>query len=129
MIEMTEVKTQDEQTVSNCEPDAEETHSREKSQDIMGQYLVELSETTLLNREGEQEIARKIEEYLFHFLSRLSLIPHTACRIVEWGMECKKKDRKWSEVFLSTNENITTVGYSKPDTHLHDPCHFHPSNV
>ncbi len=106
MSEMTEVKMEAEQKVNCCESERDETVRREKSQDIMGQYLVELSETTLLNREGEQEIARKIEEYLFHFLSRLSLIPHTACRIVEWGMECKTKDRKWSEVFLSTNTTI-----------------------
>src|SRR5690606_15906000 len=79
----------------------------EKTNDPVRMYLREMGTVPLLTREGEVEIAKRIERGQLRVLKALSRAPIVIREIISLGEDLKKGVRSIKEVVVFDEEEIT----------------------
>jgi RNA polymerase primary sigma factor len=78
----------------------------EKTNDPVRMYLREMGTVPLLTREGEVEIARRIERGQKNVLKALSRCRFTTRRILDLGDQLKDKDRRLEDLIKASEEEL-----------------------
>jgi RNA polymerase primary sigma factor len=83
-----------------------------RTTDPVRMYMREMGSVELLTREGEIEIAKRIEEGLKHMILAISACPMTVSQILELADKIGKDELKIDDVvdgLLDFNEELTTI--------------------
>ncbi len=89
-----------------------------RTTDPVRMYMREMGSVELLTREGEIEIAKRIEEGLKHMIMAISACPMTVAQILEMAGKIEKDEFKIDDLvdgLLDFNEELTTVDDSSSD--------------
>ena len=106
---------------SNDEPEFDLTPSPiDKTSDPVRMYLREMGTVPLLTRDGEVEIARRIERGRLAVLKTLSRTPSVARAIVAFGTELQSGDRSPRELVVVQEEALPNGGAADPGQQLLD---------
>ena len=79
----------------------------DKTNDPVRMYLREMGTVPLLTREGEVEIAKRIERGKLAVIKSISRTPTVARKVIEMGDQLKAGDRTIRELVIFTDEEIT----------------------
>src|ERR687896_1052078 len=79
----------------------------DKTNDPVRMYLREMGTVPLLTREGEVEIAKRIEQGKLAVIKSISRTPTTARTIMQMGDALKADERSIRELIIFTDEEIT----------------------
>jgi RNA polymerase primary sigma factor len=79
----------------------------DKTNDPVRMYLREMGTVPLLTREGEVEIARRIERGKLAVIKSISRTPTVAARVIEKGDKLKLGERTIRELVIFNDEEIT----------------------
>ena len=80
----------------------------ENTNNPVGMYLREMGTVPLLTREGEVEIAKRIERGKLSILKAISRTPTIAKAIVRMGEQLKSGDRTIRELVVFHDDEVTT---------------------
>ena len=106
---------------SSDEPEFDLTPSPiDKTSDPVRMYLREMGTVPLLTRDGEVEIARRIERGRLAVLKTLSRTPSVARAIVAFGTELQSGDRSPRELVVVQEETLPDGGTADPGQQLLD---------
>ncbi len=106
---------------SSDEPEFDLTPSPiDKTSDPVRMYLREMGTVPLLTRDGEVEIARRIERGRLAVLKTLSRTPSVASAIVAFGTELQSGDRSPRELVVVQEETLPDGGAADPGRQLLD---------
>ncbi len=89
-----------------------------RTTDPVRMYMREMGSVELLTREGEIEIAKRIEEGLKHMIMAISACPMTVAQILEMAGKIEKDEFKIDDLvdgLVDFNEELTTVDDSESD--------------
>ncbi|MEO5765141.1 MAG: RNA polymerase sigma factor RpoD [Casimicrobiaceae bacterium] len=89
-----------------------------RTTDPVRMYMREMGSVELLTREGEIEIAKRIEEGLKHMILAISACPMTVNQILELADKISKDELKIDDVvdgLLDFNEELTAIGDETDD--------------
>ncbi len=87
-----------------------------RTTDPVRMYMREMGSVELLTREGEIEIAKRIEEGLKHMIMAISACPMTVANILELAGKIEKDELKIDDLvdgLMDFNEELTTLEDSK----------------
>jgi RNA polymerase primary sigma factor len=90
-----------------------------RTTDPVRMYMREMGSVELLTREGEIEIAKRIEDGLKHMIMAISACPMTVGQILELADKISKDELKIDDVvdgLLDFQEKIATTAWSKATT-------------
>ncbi len=93
----------------------------EKTNDPVRMYLREMGTVPLLTREGEVEIAKRIERGQLRVLKALSRSPIVIREIIAMGEDLKRGVRSIKEIVLFDEEEITEEVVAEPAERHHRP--------
>src|SRR2546428_1907573 len=79
----------------------------DKTNDPVRMYLREMGNVPLLTREGEVEIARRIERGKLAVIKSISRTPLVAKKVIQLGDQLKSGDRTIRELVIFNDEEIT----------------------
>ncbi len=79
----------------------------DKTNDPVRMYLREMGTVPLLTREGEVEIAKRIERGKLAVIKSISRTPTVARKVIEMGDQLRAGDRTIRELVIFTDEEIT----------------------
>src|SRR5450756_610314 len=79
----------------------------DKTNDPVRMYLREMGTVPLLTREGEVEIARRIERGKLSIIKSISRTPTVARKVIEMGERLKAGERTIRELVIFNDEEIT----------------------
>src|SRR5690606_34902901 len=95
-------------TESGEEPELDLTPGAlDKTNDPVRMYLREMGTVPLLTREGEVEIAKRIERGKLTVIKSISRMPSVAKMIIQMGDELRAGDRTIRELVIFNDEEIT----------------------
>src|SRR5215471_18041007 len=103
----------DEKTIDRTAEGAEELEldltpgALDKTNDPVRMYLREMGTVPLLTREGEVEIARRIERGKLSVIKSISRTPLVAKKVIELGEQLHTGDRTIRELIIFNDEEIT----------------------
>src|SRR3954469_7716423 len=103
----------DEKTIDRTAEGAEELEldltpgALDKTNDPVRMYLREMGTVPLLTREGEVEIARRIERGKLAVIKSISRTPLVAKKVIQLGDQLKTGDRTIRELVIFNDEEIT----------------------
>src|SRR5438046_9573659 len=103
----------DEKTIDRTGEGAEDselertTGALDKTNDPVRMYLREMGTVPLLTREGEVEIARRIERGKLAVIKSISRTPLVAKRVIEFGDNLHAGERTIRELVIFNDEEIT----------------------
>jgi RNA polymerase primary sigma factor len=103
----------DEKTIDRTAEGAEELEldltpgALDKTNDPVRMYLREMGTVPLLTREGEVEIARRIERGKLAVIKSISRTPVIARKVIELGDQLQSGDRTIRELVIFNDEEIT----------------------
>src|SRR6266576_2293580 len=103
----------DEKTIDRTAEGAEELEldltpgALDKTNDPVRMYLREMGTVPLLTREGEVEIARRIERGKLAVIKSISRTPLVAKKVIELGAQLHTGDRTIRELVIFNDEEIT----------------------
>ena len=83
-----------------------------RTTDPVRMYMREMGSVELLTREGEIEIAKRIEEGLKHMIMAISACPMTVAQILEFADKIAKDEQKIDDLvdgLMDFNEELTTI--------------------
>ncbi len=83
-----------------------------RTTDPVRMYMREMGSVELLTREGEIEIAKRIEEGLKHMIMAISACPMTVAQILEFAGKIEKDELKIDDLvdgLMDFNEELTTI--------------------
>src|SRR2546423_8977723 len=83
-----------------------------RTTDPVRMYMREMGSVELLTREGEIEIAKRIEEGLKHMIMAISACPMTVAQILELAAKIEKDELKVDDVvdgLMDFNEQLATI--------------------
>ena len=83
-----------------------------RTTDPVRMYMREMGSVELLTREGEIEIAKRIEEGLKHMIMAISACPMTVANILELATKIEKDELKIDDLvdgLMDFNEELTTI--------------------
>ena len=89
-----------------------------RTTDPVRMYMREMGSVELLTREGEIEIAKRIEEGLKHMIMAISACPMTVANILELAGKIEKDELKIDDLvdgLLDFNEELTTIEETSDD--------------
>src|SRR5467141_259156 len=79
----------------------------DKTNDPVRMYLREMGTVPLLTREGEVEIARRIERGKLAVIKSISRTPKVTLQVIEMGEQLKRGERTVREIVVFNEEEIT----------------------
>src|SRR5512140_3441357 len=79
----------------------------DKTNDPVRMYLREMGTVPLLTREGEVEIAKRIERGKLAVIKSISRTPTVARKVIEMGERLKARERSIRELVIFNDEEIT----------------------
>ena len=103
----------DEKTIDRTAEGAEELEldltpgALDKTNDPVRMYLREMGTVPLLTREGEVEIARRIERGKLAVIKSISRTPLVAKKVIQLGDQLRSGDRTIRELVIFNDEEIT----------------------